>query len=61
MARAWSVLALTQSRAGSQALARQSAEKAMQLWDTVQKPGLLTAYRKPMADTRTLLGSLAHD
>jgi hypothetical protein len=30
----------------------------MQLWNSIQKPGILTAYRKPMAETRTLLSSL---
>ncbi|HEY5329722.1 MAG TPA: serine/threonine-protein kinase [Acidobacteriaceae bacterium] len=60
-ARAWSTLALTQAKAGSNTLARQSAEKAMQLWNSVRTPGLLTVSRKPMADTRALLGSLAGD
>jgi serine/threonine protein kinase len=61
IAHAWAVLAWTQAKAGSNVLARQSAEKAVQLWKSVQKPGLLTLYRKPMADNRTLLASLAGD
>ncbi len=58
VAHAWSILAWTQAKAGSNVPARQSAEKAMQLWNSIQKPGILTAYRKPMAETRTLLSSL---
>lgn len=57
-AHAWSILAWTQAKAGSNVAARQSAEKAMQLWNSVQKPGVLTAYRAPMAETRALLSSL---
>jgi tetratricopeptide (TPR) repeat protein len=59
--RAWSTLAVVQSKAGSPVLAKQSAQKAMQLWSTVKMPGLLTAYRKQMSDLRAILGSAADD
>jgi len=59
VANAWATLALTQAKAGSKDLARQSAEKAMQLWNSIHKTGLLTIYRKPMADTRTLLAGVS--
>jgi serine/threonine protein kinase/tetratricopeptide (TPR) repeat protein len=55
LAAAWSTLALTQSKAGLQDRAKQSGEKAMQLWGSIQNPGILTAFRRQMSDTRTLL------
>jgi hypothetical protein len=35
--------------------AKQSATKAMQLWDAIKKPSLLIPYRQTMADTQALL------
>jgi eukaryotic-like serine/threonine-protein kinase len=61
LAHAWSVLASTQASAGANIPARQSAEKATQLWSSVQQPGLLTVYRKAMAGNRALLASLPGD
>jgi len=57
VAAAWADLALVESETGSPGPARQSAEKAMQMWGTVKKPGILTAYRGPMAHAQTVLGS----
>jgi len=55
LAKAWVTLASVQSTAGDAADAKRSAQKAMELWESVKNPGILTAYRKPMADTRALL------
>ena len=55
LAKAWSTLGVTQSKAGMAAQARLSATKAMQLWDTIKKPGLLAPFRQTMADTQALL------
>jgi len=33
----------------------QSARKAMDIWESLKSPGLLTAYRKSIAQTRSLL------
>jgi tetratricopeptide (TPR) repeat protein len=55
LAKAWSVLGVTQSRVGMTDQAKQSATKAMQLWDAIKKPGLLIPFRQTMADTQALL------
>ena len=55
LAKAWSTLGVTQSKAGMTDQARQSATKAMQLWDAIKKPGLLAPFRQTMADTQALL------
>jgi serine/threonine protein kinase len=55
LAKAWSTLGVTQSRAGMADQAMQSATKAIQLWDTIKKPGLLVPFRQTMADTQALL------
>lgn len=56
LAGAWSALALVQSKTGLNSEAHQSAEKAMTMWGTIQQHGILTAYRKPIADARVILG-----
>jgi tetratricopeptide (TPR) repeat protein len=59
LASAWATLALTQSRLGDLDNARQSAQKAVALWDSIQQSGLLSVRRKEKVDTRALLAS--HD
>jgi tetratricopeptide (TPR) repeat protein/tRNA A-37 threonylcarbamoyl transferase component Bud32 len=55
VAAAWADLALVESKTGSPEPARQNAEKAMQMWGTIKKPGILTAYRNPMSHARAVL------
>ena len=55
LAKSWSTLGVVQSKAGMPDQARQSATKAMELWNTVKKPGLLIPYRQTMADAEALL------
>jgi hypothetical protein len=56
VAAAWADLAMVESKTGSPEPARQNAEKAMQMWGTIKKPGILTAYRNPMSHARSILG-----
>jgi tetratricopeptide (TPR) repeat protein len=55
MAEGWSVLAVAQSKAGMVDQARQSAETAMKLWNSITRPGVLSAHRRALADMQTLL------
>jgi tetratricopeptide (TPR) repeat protein len=57
LARAWSTLGLVQSRVGMTSDARQSAIKAVKLWETIKKPGLLAPFRQTIAETAALSSS----
>ncbi|HEY4382819.1 MAG TPA: protein kinase [Acidobacteriaceae bacterium] len=57
LAKAWSTLGVVQSKLGMAEEARQSAVKALQLWDEIKKPGLLLPFRQTVADTQALLNS----
>lgn len=57
LASSWATLALTQSRLGDIDNARQSAQQAVTLWDSIQQKGLLSVRRKEKVDTRAILAS----
>jgi tetratricopeptide (TPR) repeat protein len=57
LASSWATLALTQSRLGDIDNARQSAQQAVTLWDSIQQKGLLSVRRKEKDDTRAILAS----
>jgi len=52
---AWAVLARVQSTTQQISTARQSAEKAQTIWDSIHNPGLLTAYRAAIAANQVAL------
>ena len=52
---AWATLAMVQAKTGAPDMAQELAKKALEFWGLVHNPALLTAYRKPQADTRALL------
>jgi tetratricopeptide (TPR) repeat protein len=54
LARAWSILAATQSKANRMEEARESAAKAIELWDSIKRPGVLTPHRQVIADVRAI-------
>jgi tetratricopeptide (TPR) repeat protein len=54
-AEGWSVLAVVQSKAGMTNQARQSAETAMKLWNSIGRPGLLSSHRRAIADVQILV------
>jgi hypothetical protein len=55
---AWAVLAIMQGEASQKDAARKSAEKASDIWDSVNNPGLLTTFRISMANNKRLLADL---
>ena len=57
LANAWSTLAIVQDRGGVFDQAKESARKAIFLWDMIQKPSLLVPFRRMIVRTRTLLPS----
>ena len=52
---AWSTLAVAQSKAGQTDQASQSAVTALKLWNSFEKPGLLSAHRRAMANVQALV------
>lgn len=57
LARAWSIMAITQSKLKMTEDARASALHAMKLWDSVQKPSLLLSSHESIAETKILAGT----
>ncbi len=55
LARAWSILGITQSRLGTRIEAGESATNAMKLWETIQKPVFLLPNRALISDTKALV------
>jgi hypothetical protein len=55
MAEAWSVLAVIQSKAGMAEQARESANTANKIWNSITRPGVLSAHRRALADTQIVL------
>lgn len=55
LAGAWATLADVQTKSGLLAEARQSAQTALQLWQSVHNAGVLTPHRKQMDETALLL------
>jgi eukaryotic-like serine/threonine-protein kinase len=59
LASAWATLALAQSRLGEMEDARGSAQKAVDLWNSIKQAGLLSVRRREKVDTRALLDPVA--
>jgi tetratricopeptide (TPR) repeat protein len=55
---AWAILAQVQATAQQFGTARQSAERAQSIWDSIHNPGLLTPYRSAIAANQTLLSEV---
>jgi eukaryotic-like serine/threonine-protein kinase len=55
MAEAWSILAVVQSKAGLAEQARQSANTAGTIWNSITRPGVLSAHRRALADIQIIL------
>lgn len=55
LAAAWSNLATIQARMKRAEDARQSAEAARKLWDSIKQPGVLTAHREALRDVDAIL------
>jgi tetratricopeptide (TPR) repeat protein len=58
-ARAYATLAAVQEKAGADRQARQSAEKALEIWKGVHDRGVISVHEGIMADTGKLLARLS--
>ena len=58
LAHAYAVLAAVQEKAGNPGQARQSAERALEVWKQVHNRGIISVYGGVMADNEKLLARL---
>ncbi len=58
LARAYSTMATVQDKAGDPGQARQSAERALEIWRQVHNRGVVSIHASTMTDTETLLAGL---